>query len=64
MEKQMENTNPELKFNLTLNEANLVIKALSTQPLAEVIEVFNKIRNQATQQLETQPLSPQKDTAE
>lgn len=64
MENQMENKNPELNLNLTLNEVNLLLKAMGTQPLAEVLDLFTKIRNQATQQLEPQQPPPPSREAE
>lgn len=51
------NPNPEVSLSLTLTEINLLLKALGTQPLAEVLDLFTKIRTQATQQLE--PKQPQ-----
>lgn len=64
MENQMENKNPELNLNLTLNEVNLLLKAMGTQPLAEVLDLFTKIRNQATQQLQPQQPPPPSPEAE
>lgn len=55
METVDKNPNPEVNLTLNLNEINLLLKAIGSQPLAEVLDLFNKIRNQATEQLKLQP---------
>ncbi|MEM9023115.1 MAG: hypothetical protein AAGB22_05205 [Bacteroidota bacterium] len=40
-----------LKFEVTLDEANLIIKALSQRPFAEVYELVGKLNAQANEQL-------------
>lgn len=40
-----------ITFNITLEEANLIFKALGKQPFAEVFELIGKLNEQANQQL-------------
>lgn len=43
-----------LKFELTEQEAQVVLNAIAKEPLGQVIEVFNKIQFQASKQMESQ----------
>jgi hypothetical protein len=47
----MKNNNPTVTFNLSLDEANKIFKALSNLPFAEVYELIGKLNDQANQQL-------------
>lgn len=42
----------ELTFKLTEQEAQVVLNAIAKEPLGEVIEVFNKIQMQASEQMQ------------
>ncbi len=42
---------PKIVFEITLEEANLIFKALGKQPFAEVFELIGKLNEQANQQL-------------
>ncbi len=44
----------ELTFTLTLEEANLVVKALSKLPFEEVNNLIAKLNTQATPQLKSE----------
>lgn len=41
----------EIKFNLTLEETNLIFKALGERPFNEVFELIGKLNEQANSQL-------------
>lgn len=41
----------ELTFKLTEQEAQIVLNAIAKEPLGQVIEVFNKIQVQASEQM-------------
>ena len=41
----------ELKLTLTVNETNLILKALGNMPFNQVTELVGKIHSQAQQQL-------------
>jgi|GEM_PF-2256353 hypothetical protein len=41
----------KITFNITLEEANTIFKALGKQPFAEVFELIGKLNEQANQQL-------------
>jgi hypothetical protein len=41
----------DLKLNLTVNEANLILKALGNMPYSHVHELITKIHAQAQEQL-------------
>ncbi len=41
----------ELKLTLTVNETNLILKALGNMPFNQVTELVGKIHTQAQQQL-------------
>lgn len=41
----------ELKFNLTENEAQIILDALVKQPYVSVVDVINKIQSQASEQM-------------
>lgn len=41
----------DIRFNLTLNEANLVLKALGNLPYYEVFKLVDKIQAQANLQI-------------
>ena len=43
----------EVQFNLTLEEANQIFKALGKQPFNEVFELIGKLNEQANAQLST-----------
>lgn len=52
---EMHNTNnPKLTFNLSIDEANLIFKALGKLPFAEVYELIGKLNEQANGQLQNQ----------
>lgn len=42
----------EFTFKLTEQETQLVLNAIAKEPLNQVIDVFNKIQSQASEQLE------------
>lgn len=42
----------ELKFTLTLDEANLILQALGQQPFVQVHELIGKIQMQSEPQLQ------------
>ena len=42
----------EIKLQLTVDETNVILQALSTQPYTQVYALINKIRQQAEGQLE------------
>lgn len=48
-----ENTDnvPLLKMNLTLDEVNIILKALSKEPFKDVFELIGNINEQASHQL-------------
>lgn len=48
---------PKIVFEITLEEANLIFKALGKQPFAEVYELIGKLNEQANQQLARPPSS-------
>ncbi len=54
---------PKIVFEITLEEANLIFKALGKQPFAEVYELIGKLNEQANQQLSPSQL-PQDDANE
>lgn len=41
----------EIKLNLTVDEANLILDALGQQPFVKVFGLIQKIQQQASQQL-------------
>ena len=43
--------NKEVTLTLTVKETDTILALIAKQPLAEVIELFNKIRGQAIPQL-------------
>lgn len=47
----------ELTFKLTQEEAQLILNAIAKEPLGQVIDVFNKIQLQASEQINTEELS-------
>ncbi len=52
MSKKMSKKNTQnITFNISLEEANLIFKALGKQPFAEVFELIGKLNEQANQQL-------------
>lgn len=44
-----------MKLDLTINEINLILFALGKLPLEQVLEVFNKVRQQAEDQINAKP---------
>ena len=44
-----------MKLDLTINEINLILVALGKLPLEQVLEVFNKVRQQAEDQINANP---------
>ena len=48
----MDKDSKELKFTFTLEEINLILKALSEKPFCEVFAVITKINSQAKEQIE------------
>lgn len=42
---------PLLKMNLTLDEVNIILKALSKEPFKDVFELIGNINEQASHQL-------------
>lgn len=49
----MENNNPLIHFDLTLDETNLILKSLSKLPYEEVFLMINKISQEAQKQIQT-----------
>lgn len=45
----------ELKFTLTVDEANLILEALGEQPFSKVYALIGKIQQQAGAQLSENP---------
>ncbi|NJO00786.1 MAG: hypothetical protein HC880_03035 [Bacteroidia bacterium] len=45
--------NTKLTFEITLEEANLIFKALGKLPFVEVYELIGKLNDQANRQLDT-----------
>lgn len=52
--------NKEIQFNLTIDEANLVLTAAARMPYEQVFQLIEKLKSQAQQQLETVPNNLQK----
>lgn len=48
----MEKNTIHVQLNITLEEANLIFKALGTLPFSEVYELIGKLNEQANQQLQ------------
>ena len=46
----------ELEFKLDLDEANIMLNALSKQPFETVAKLINKLQEQAQSQLQTEPV--------
>ena len=44
-------TEQTVKFELTVNQVNVILAALAKQPLEVVLDVFNTIQKQASSQL-------------
>ena len=44
-----------IKLELTIDETNLVLQALGNAPYAQVVALVEKIRTQATPQVQAQP---------
>jgi hypothetical protein len=44
-----------MKLDLTINEINLILSALGKLPLEQVLDVFNKVRQQAEAQINEKP---------
>lgn len=51
----MEKKPINIQLNITLEEANLIFKALGTLPFSEVYELIGKLNEQANQQLQSNP---------
>ncbi len=49
-EKQVPATRKKLLFTLTIEEANLIFKALGDRPFNEVFELIGKLHEQANEQ--------------
>jgi hypothetical protein len=47
----IDNNQQVLQLQLTLEELNLILKALGSQPFNQVYEIIGKIHDQANQQL-------------
>ena len=45
-----------IKLELSIEEANIILNALSCRPYAEVCELINKIQSEGNKQLETKPV--------
>jgi len=50
-------TEQTVKFELTVNQVNVILAAIAKQPLEVVLDVFNTIQKQASAQL-GQPSGP------
>lgn len=55
MQQQEEKNHQLVHFQITLDEANTIFKALGQMPFAEVYELIGKLNKQANQQLENNP---------
>ena len=53
----------ELKFNVTTDEANLILSGLGKLPFENVYDLINKLQNQAKNQLQV-PENEQNDVGE
>lgn len=53
-----------INLNLTLKEVDIILISISKRPLDEVIEVFNKVRAQAIQQIPPAPVEDAEPTPE
>jgi hypothetical protein len=51
--QQRETNKAPVHFQLTLDEANLIFKALGQMPFSEVYELIGKLNEQANQQLQS-----------
>ncbi|HEY8402139.1 MAG TPA: hypothetical protein VIK89_12810 [Cytophagaceae bacterium] len=49
------NTSGNITFNVTLEEANKIFKALGNLPFVEVYELIGKLNEQANHQLSSRP---------
>jgi hypothetical protein len=47
-----------IRLELTIAQVNVILAALSKQPLEAVIEVFAAVREQAARQVQTAPEGP------
>jgi hypothetical protein len=47
-----------LKFELTIEEANVILSALAKEPFQTVAELIGKLRNQAQPQIDSQNAPP------
>ena len=54
----------DFNLKLSINEANLILKALSQLPYHQVNEVINKIHAQAQEQLTSEVINETKQTEE
>lgn len=45
-----------IKIELKVQEIDVVLAAISKMPLCDVFELFNKIKTQAVEQLQEQPV--------
>lgn len=52
-----------INLELTVNEINMVLQALGQAPYAQVAELFEKIKEQATPQVEALPKEAHADVA-
>lgn len=49
---------PPVHFQVSLDEANLIFKALGQMPFSEVYELIGKLNEQANQQLQSPNQTP------
>lgn len=49
---------PSIKLEVTVDEANYILMALSQRPLNEVINLFGKVKSQAEEQVKNLPATP------
>ena len=54
----------EINLQITVDEANLLLEALGTQPFARVFALIGKIQEQAGQQLRAEDKPAEADSAE
>jgi LPS sulfotransferase NodH len=44
--------NKKITFEVTIEDANIILNALSTQPFAQVAKLINELQGQAANQLQ------------
>ena len=46
-----------IKLELSVDEINIILNSLSVQPYREVYELIEKLKQEATEQLKSKPIS-------